>query len=206
MNIGAILPKSDRAVNRSKNDIPCGDEFEKMLQQIHDETDIEKMKKCLDETFQINTIVTEYSCEKTDSAAEKHDTSMLEQLDMTGGRNVVISKKVLLRMKKDSSFRQKVYKSIKDIPWSGKATSGVVKSNGVFIHEDGTGGYYLEFDWGDETEQKKSQTDKAVYSDNTKEINEKAITFDDQNQIGLQTELLSPLLGTYRKEKNSRFF
>ena len=69
-----------------------------------------------------------------------YDTEMVEKYDMHGGRTVIISKKALLRMKKDSAFRQKVYKSIKEIPWSSKLTGGVVKGNGEFIHEDGTGG------------------------------------------------------------------
>ena len=124
MDIQAILPQITNAVNLSSNSKKCGDEFDKLLQQVNEETDI----------------------------AEMYDTAMLEKYDMHGGRNVIISKKALLRMKKDSAFRQKVYKSIKDIPWSNKLTGGVVKGNGVFIHEDGTGGYYLEFDWGDEDE------------------------------------------------------
>ena len=60
-------------------------------------------------------------------------------------------------MKKDGAFRQKVYKSIEDIPWTSKLTGGEVKGNGVFIHEDGTGGYYLEFDWGGMMMKKQNQ-------------------------------------------------
>lgn len=195
MNIGAILPQDGKTVNFSNNSIKCGDEFEKVLQQINEETDIKEMKKFLDEKFNINTIVTEYSCEKTDSEAENYDTFMLEQLDMTGGRNVVISKKALLKMKKDSSFKQKVYQSIEDIPWSSKATGGCVKGNGVFIHEDGTGGYYLEFDWGDEGEETKSKRDKIAYSDNPKGKNINTAASDEQNNMEFQMGVLSSLMG-----------
>ena len=150
MNIQAILPQINNAVNLSSNSIKCGDEFERLLQQVNEETDIAEMKKYLDKKFNVNTVVVEYSCEKTDTESEMYDTAMLEKYDMHGGRNVVISKKTLLRMKKDSAFRQKVYKSIEDMPWSSKLTGGEVKGDGVFIHEDGTGGYYMEFDWGEE--------------------------------------------------------
>ena len=116
MDIQAILPQINNAVNLSSNGIKCGDEFEKLLQQVSEETDIAEMKKFLDEKFNVNTVVVDYSCEKTDTEAEMYDTAMLEKYDMHGGRNVIISKKTLLRMKKDGSFRQKVYKSIEDIP------------------------------------------------------------------------------------------
>lgn len=108
-----------------------------------------------------------------------YDTAMLEKYDMHGGRNVVISKKTLLRMKKDSAFRQKVYKSIEDMPWSSKLTGGEVKGDGVFIHEDGTGGYYMEFDWGEEDDNKKSK--KIVASKNMlNELTQKFSTVDYQ--------------------------
>jgi len=41
---------------------------------------------------------------------------------------------------------------LRHIPWSGKFTGK--GSNGVFIHEDGTGGYYLDFGWEDNEEEK----------------------------------------------------
>ena len=62
----------------------------------------------------------------------------------------------LLRMKTDKAFRQKVYKSIEDVSCTGKFTGGAVKSTGVFIHENGTGGYWTEFDWDDEEDDKKN--------------------------------------------------
>jgi hypothetical protein len=165
MNIQEILPQVNNIASLSSNNITCSNEFDKILQQVNEQSDIEEMKKFLDEKFNINTVVVEYSCERTDSEAEMYDTSMLDKYDLNGGRNVIISKKTLLRIKKDSSFRQKVYKSIQEIPFSNKSTGGCVKSNGVFIHEDGTGGYYLEFDWGDEEEQPKSKSPKVSYYD-----------------------------------------
>ena len=179
MNIQAILPQINNAVNLSSNSIKCGDEFERLLQQVNEETDIAEMKKYLDKKFNVNTVVVEYSCEKTGTEAEMYDTAMLEKYDMHGGRNVVISKKTLLRMKKDSAFRQKVYKSIEDMPWSSKLTGGEVKGDGVFIHEDGTGGYYMEFDWGEEDDNKKSK--KIVASKNMlNELTQKFSTVDYQ--------------------------
>ncbi len=195
MDIQAILPQINNAVNLSNNRIKCGDEFEKLLQQVTEDTDIAEMKKFLDEKFNVNTVVVDYSCEKTDTEAEMYDTAMLEKYDMHGGRNVIISKKTLLRMKNDSAFRQKVYKSIEDIPWSSKLTGGEVKGNGVFIHEDGTGGYYLEFDWGGDEEKTKQRKHKAMYSDSpqVKELNAPALN--EANNMGLQADILISLMG-----------
>ena len=187
MNIQAILPQINNAVNLSSNSIKCGDEFERLLQQVNEETDIAEMKKYLDKKFNVNTVVVEYSCEKTDTEAEMYDTAMLEKYDMHGGRNVVISKKTLLRMKKDSAFRQKVYKSIEDMPWSSKLTGGEVKGDGVFIHEDGTGGYYMEFDWGEEDDNKKSK--KIVASKNM--LNELTQKFSNVDYQITETDLIA---------------
>lgn len=54
MDIQAILPQINNAVNLSSNGIKCGDEFEKLLQQVSEETDIAEMKKFLDEKFNPN--------------------------------------------------------------------------------------------------------------------------------------------------------
>ena len=210
MDIQAILPQITNAVNLSSNSKKCGDEFDKLLQQVNEETDIAEMKKFLDEKFNVNTVVVDYSCGKTDTAAEMYDTAMLEKYNMHGGRNVVISKKALLRMKKDSAFRQKVYKSIQDIPWSSKLTGGQVKGNGVFIHEDGTGGYYMEFDWGDEEEKTKHKKHKVLYSDSSgvKELELNDPTLDELNNMGLQADIFISLLGTnvnYKREKQADF-
>ena len=202
MNIQAVMPQVNNIVNLPSNNIACGNEFEKILQQINEQSDIEDMKKFLDEKFNINTVVVEYSCEKTDAEAEMYDTSMLDKYDLNGGRNVIISKKTLLRMKKDSNFRQKVYKSIGDIPFSDKLTGGCVKSNGVFIHEDGTGGYYLEFDWGDEEDQPKSKKSRSVYSDSPEIKDLNNLVDDEHNNMDVQTEFVASLIGAYVNKKD----
>ena len=125
-----------------------------------------------------------------------YDTAMLEKYNMHGGRNVIVSKKTLLRMKNDSVLRQKVYKSIKEIPWSGKLTGGDVKGNGVFIHEDGTGGYYLEFDWGDDEEENtKSKKINVLYADSSGIKNLNISTYDELDHAGFQTDVLLSLVG-----------
>ncbi len=194
MDIQAILPQINNAVNISSNNIKCGDEFEKLLQWVNENTDIAEMKEFLDEKFNVNTVVVDYSCGKTDTEAEMYDTAMLENYDLHGGRNVIISKKSLLRMKKDSAFRQKVYKSIEDIPWSGKfAGKG---SNGVFIHEDGTGGYYLDFGWEDDEEEKpKSKKPMLLYVDSSEIKNLNILVYDEHGHAGFQTDVLLSLVG-----------
>ena len=57
---------------------------------------------------------------------------------------------LLMRKSARGMIRQKVYESIEGLGCTSKMTGGIVKSTGVFIHEDGTGGYWTEFDWGDE--------------------------------------------------------
>lgn len=194
MDIQAILPQINNAVNLLSNSIKCGDEFEKLLQRVNENTDFAEMKKFLDEKFNVNTVVVDYSCGKTDTEAEMYDTAMLEKYDLHGGRNVIISKKSLLRMKKDSAFRQKVYKSIKDIPWSGKFTGK--GSNGVFIHEDGTGGYYLDFGWEDDEEEKpKSKKTMLLYVDSSEIKNLNISACDESDHAGFQTEVLLSLVG-----------
>ena len=64
MDIQAILPQINNAVNISSNSIKCGDEFEKLLQRVNENEDIAEMKKFLDEKFNVNTVVVDYSCGK----------------------------------------------------------------------------------------------------------------------------------------------
>lgn len=206
MDIQAILPQISGALNFSDNSIKCEDEFEKLLQQMNEDADIAEMKKFLEEKFKVNAVAVDYSCEKTDTEAEMYDTAMLEKYNMRGGRNVIISKKALLRMKKDRAFRQKVYKSIEDIPWSGKLTGGGVKGNGVFIHEDGTGGYYLEFDWEDE-EKVKPKKHKYADSSEVKKLN--VPIADEGNNLGWQADIFISLMGAnynYKREKYNSIY
>ena len=69
MDIQAILPEINKAVKLSNNRIKCGDEFEKLLQQVNEDTDIAEMKKFLYDKFNVNTVVVDYSCEKKDTEA-----------------------------------------------------------------------------------------------------------------------------------------
>lgn len=157
MDIQGVMPFVADLVNRANltKDKKCNADFEKLMKYVNEGKEIEEMKQFLSEKFNVTVTVTDYSCEKTDSTAESYDLFMLDEYDFHGGRNVVISKKSLLRMKTDSIFRQKVYKSIEDLSCTSKLTGGTLKSTGVVIHEDGTGGYWTEFDWGDEEDDKK---------------------------------------------------
>ena len=83
--------------------------------------------------------------------------------------------------------RVTVYKSIEDMPWSSKLTCGVVKGDGVFIHEDGTGSYYMEFDWGEEDDNKKSK--KIVASKNM--LNELTQKFSNVDYQITETDLIA---------------
>lgn len=206
MNVQAILPQIDKTVNLPVNNTKCGDEFGKIMNLLSEEADIQEMKNFLDKKFNVNTVVAEYSCETTDAQAESYDLYMLEKYDMSGGRNVVISKKVLLRMKEDSRFRQKVFKSIEDMPWSGKMTGGMVKSTGVFIHEDGTGGYWMEFDWGDEEEGEKNKSNrpKILYSNNLQDNNLNSQIYNEFSNIGVQADSVIALMGTFYNHKKEK--
>lgn len=132
---------------------------------------------------------------------EKVRIAMLDSGKFYGAGNVVISKKSLLRMQTDSRFRQKVYESIEGLGCTSKMTGGIVKSTGVFIHEDGTGGYWTEFDWGDEEDNGKGK--KLLIS--KKPLNE---FFQERSNIGYQLtendiENIMPLMitGYYKKQE-----
>lgn len=145
--------------------------------------------------------VVDYACNTTDQTAENFDLAMLDSGKFYGAGNVVISKKSLLRMQTDSRFRQKVYESIEGLGCTSKMTGGIVKSTGVFIHEDGTGGYWTEFDWGDEEDNGKGK--KLLIS--KKPLNE---FFQERSNIGYQLtendiENIMPLMitGYYKKQE-----
>lgn len=164
MDMQALMPIAANLTNLSNipDSTKCSGDFEKLMQQINDQTEIEEMKQFLEQKLNVTITVLDYSCETTDSKAESYDLYMLEEYDLHGGRNVVISKKSLLRMKTDKAFRQKVCKSIEDVSCTSKLAGGIVKSTGVFIHEDGTGGYWTEFDWGDEEDDKKKHSKRLA--------------------------------------------
>ena len=101
-------------------------------------------------------------------------------------------------MKVDPRFREKVIKSIEDMPWRGKLTGGIVKSTGVFIHEDGSGGYWMEFDWGDEEETKKP---RVKYDRQTGENNLITQISKELSDLGIDFESVAPILVEYRLKK-----
>ena len=93
------------------------------------------------------------------------------------------------------------YVSIEGLGCTSKMTGGIVKSTGVFIHEDGTGGYWTEFDWGDEEDNGKGK--KLLIS--KKPLNE---FFQERSNIGYQLtendiENIMPLMitGYYKKQE-----
>ena len=87
MDIQSLELLSSIAAQGNTNTIlnKCRDEFENLLQQVNEDTDIAEMKKFLDEKFNVNTVVVDYSCEKTDTEAEMYDTAMLENMICTVG-------------------------------------------------------------------------------------------------------------------------
>lgn len=183
----------------NSNSVKGTNDFDLLLQQIGEDVELQEMKESLDKKYNINIVISDYSCERTDSQAESYDLfSLDEKYDMHGGRNVVISKKSLLRMKVDPRFREKVIKSIEDMPWRGKLTGGIVKSTGVFIHEDGSGGYWMEFDWGDEEETKKP---RVKYDRQTGENNLITQISKELSDLGIDFESVAPILVEYRLKK-----
>ena len=194
MNTQAVALLTADSVNLTNisDDTRCEESFEKLMQQINEEKDIEEMKQFLNKKFNVTIIVSDYSCETTDSKAENYDLFMLDKYDMHGARNVVISRKSLLRMKKDSIFRQKVYKSIEDLGCTSNMTGGIVKSTGVFIHEDGTGGYWTEFDWGDEEDNKKKPVN--FLSDEKNRIDIELHGYEENSNENFETQIA--LLGS----------
>ena len=194
MNTQAVTLLKADSVNLTNvsDDTRCEESFEKLMQQINEEKDIEEMKQFLNKKFNVTIIVSDYSCETTDSKAENYDLFMLDKYDMHGARNVVISRKSLLRMKKDSIFRQKVYKSIEDLGCTSNMTGGIVKSTGVFIHEDGTGGYWTEFDWGDEEDNKKKPVN--FLSDEKNRIDIELHGYEENSNENFETQIA--LLGS----------
>ena len=194
MNTQAVTLLKADSVNLTNisDDTRCEESFEKLMQKINEEKDIEEMKQFLNKKFNVTIIVSDYSCETTDSKAENYDLFMLDKYDMHGARNVVISRKSLLRMKKDSIFRQKVYKSIEDLGCTSNMTGGIVKSTGVFIHEDGTGGYWTEFDWGDEEDNKKKPVN--FLSDEKNRIDIELHGYEENSNENFETQIA--LLGS----------
>ena len=151
-NLAAITTKQ----GSGDAEVVSGD-FSRLLNEINTMQSVSDMQEEICKKFNVTLHVVDYACNTTDQTAENFDLAMLDSGKFYGAGNVVISKKSLLRMQTDSRFRQKVYESIEGLGCTSKMTGGIVKSTGVFIHEDGTGGYWTEFDWGDEEDNGKGK-------------------------------------------------
>ncbi len=201
MDIQRITPQLNNinSITNPCDNTKCSNDFEKVLRQITEDTELKEYKDSLDKKYDINIVITDYSCAKTDSQAEGYDLYSLDKkYDMHNGRNVVISRDSLQRMKTDPRFRAKVIKSIEDMPWRGRLTGGIVKSTGVFIHEDGTGGYWMEFDWGDEEETKKPRS-KFFRNPDTNNMNTQMSA--ELDQWGIDFESIAPYLMDLKMKK-----
>ena len=202
-NLAAITTKQ----GSGDAEVVSGD-FSRLLNEINTMQSVSDMQEEICKKFNVTLHVVDYACNTTDQTAENFDLAMLDSGKFYGAGNVVISKKSLLRMQTDSRFRQKVYESIEGLGCTSKmtggivkSTGGIVKSTGVFIHEDGTGGYWTEFDWGDEED--NGQGKKLLIS--KKPLNE---FFQERSNIGYQLtendiENIMPLMitGYYKKQE-----
>lgn len=205
MDIQALEILSNLAAITTKQvsgdaEVVSGD-FSRLLNEINTMQSVSDMQEEICKKFNVTLHVVDYACNTTDQTAENFDLAMLDSGKFYGAGNVVISKKSLLRMQTDSRFRQKVYESIEGLGCTSKMTGGIVKSTGVFIHEDGTGGYWTEFDWGDEEDNGKGK--KLLIS--KKPLNE---FFQERSNIGYQLtendiENIMPLMitGYYKKQE-----
>lgn len=183
MNICADMPLS-RAEYLEKRDAAVkgtyGD-FSAVLEQAEELRNIEDEEREIWETFHVPVHVVSFACDRTDGHAEAYDLAMLERKDYRGSGNVVISEKTLERMSRDAEFKKKVYASIED-GMNGIAAGGMIKSTGIAVHEDGTAGYWVEFDWGDHRKRnKRADSSRTVYCTRPDELAQKAeIEPDDQ--------------------------
>ena len=87
------------------------------------------------------------------------------------------------------------------MPWRGRLTGGIVKSTGVFIHEDGTGGYWMEFDWEDEEETKKPGS-TFFRNPDTNNMNSQMST--ELDRCGIDYESIAPYLIDLKMKKADR--
>lgn len=129
--------------------------FSKFLDEMDAAEKIKEMQEEILQKYNVRLHVMNYACSKTDQSAISYDSAMVESGIFHGNGNVVISKKTLLKMNRDIRFRNKVYKHLKDLNEWDITAGGFIKSTGVFIHEDGTPLYWIEFDWGDEDDEKE---------------------------------------------------
>lgn len=132
------------------------EDFNKLLAWAEEQETIDSISNEIMKEFHTPVNVVDFACQYTDDTAASYDLAMIDKSDFKGANNVVISKDILLRMSKDKNFKEKVFQSIREMPGIGGMAGGLIKSTGAVIHEDGTAGYWTEFDWGeDEPDGKK---------------------------------------------------
>lgn len=182
--------------------------FSKFLDEMDAAKKIKGMQEEILQKYNVRLHVVNYACSKTDQSAINYDSAMVESGIFHGNGNVVISKKTLLKMDRDIRFRKKVFKHLKDLKEWDIEAGGFIKSTGVFIHEDGTPLYWIEFDWGDEDEEKKPKgIEKKKKIELFKYIDSSIINLDEQAAL-LGSLLVNPdtkneLLSKNKTEKQN---
>lgn len=131
------------------------EEFGRLLDEIHAMQGSSEMQEEICKKFNVELHIVDVACDTTDDKARNYDLAMIDSGKFSGDGNVVISKKTLMRMEKDTQFKNKVYASIEDLKNMGFLSGGMIKSTGAVIHEDGTAGYWIEFDWEEEDGEEK---------------------------------------------------
>ena len=68
MDMQALMPIVADLENLTNipDNTKCNGDFEKLMQQINEQTEIEEMKQFLEQKFNVTITVSEYSCEATD--------------------------------------------------------------------------------------------------------------------------------------------
>lgn len=126
--------------------------------------DLKKIEGIKDEIWErFHTPVHEmaYTPPHTDAFARSYDCAMLDASDISGSGNVIISSDILLKMSESPAFKEKVFSAIRDCADMKYKAGGIVKSTGAVIHGDGSAGYFIAFDWGDDDEKGRSRVKMA---------------------------------------------
>lgn len=131
------------------------DDFQKLLTWVEEQQTIDNMTNEIMKEFHTPVSVVDCACPYTDDTAVGYDLAMIDREDFRGANNVVISKDILIKMSKDKIFKEKVFQSIREMTDKGDMAGGLIKSTGAVIHGDGTAGYWMEIDWGNDKPTRK---------------------------------------------------
>lgn len=137
------------------------DEFDKLLKWQTNLKKIEGMKDEIVEHFRTPVHEVDYTPPHTDAFARSYDCAMLDASNLSGSGNIIISSDILLKMSENPAFKKKVFLAIRDCADMKYQTGGFVKSTGAVIHGDGSAGYFITFDWGDDDETGKRRIKMA---------------------------------------------